>query len=129
MRFKILLIVILFAPLNAFSGSLQSIINESQYRFEHDLNSKQDNYLLGFKYYLNQVDNEILLLHKKSSSFNDRFEQTSVLLGGGLKRWYLFTKRPAKSRSGLGVGGYIMTRNNDLDNSVFPLGVAMRVSW
>jgi hypothetical protein len=119
--------IILFVPLNAFSGTLQSILDESQHHFGRSLNSNQDNYVLGFKYYLNQADNEIII--QKGNGFNAHFVQTSVLLGGGVKRWFLFTKRPAKSLSGIGVGGYIMTRNNNLDNSLFPLGIAMRVSW
>jgi len=128
MRNKLFLMLVLFTPLSVSAGSLQGIIDGPAHLFGRAQNDTQDNYVVGVKYYLNQQNEKEILL-QQGDGLSQRFVQSSVQLGGGVKRWYLFTKRPANSLSGIGVGAYMMTRNNDLDDTVFPLGVAMRVSW
>ena len=118
MRIKLLLIIFLFTPITAFSGELHGIINGKAYHFDRSQDWNENNYGLGFEYDFEHRGDWIPLI--TGSSFKDSFNQTSIYLGGGIKRRFLFSKDPSGFHADVGVVGFLMTRKDYNDNKPFP---------
>lgn len=118
MRIKLLLAIVLFIPLNVFCGELHGVINGKAYHFDRSQDWNENNYGLGFEYDFDARGDWIPLI--TGSSFKDSFKQTSLYLGGGVKRRFLLTKDASGFHADVGIVGFLMTRKSHNDNKPFP---------
>lgn len=118
MRIKVLLFIVLCSSFNVFAGELHGIINGKAYHFDRSQDWNENNYGLGFEYDFEQQGDWLPLI--TGSSFKDSFNQTSLYLGGGVKRRFQLSKDPSGLHFDLGVVGFLMTRKDYKDNQPFP---------
>lgn len=118
MRIKVILLLIFCSSFNVYGGELHGIINGKAYHFDRSQDWNENNYGLGFEYDFDQHGDWIPLI--TGSSFKDSFNQTSIYLGGGVKRRFLLSKDPTGFHFDIGAVGFLMTRKDHNDNKPFP---------